>query len=118
MEVVFNSAEEALQHLSDITGKKIKVANTFDNSLANKLNTLLQDRQNNYHQKVCNCLHNIITNTRGISEKAFASMDIVTKEVETFASTNEVMQIIERFEKGNYRPEYCAETLFSQIKQN
>jgi len=68
--------------------------------------------ENNYYHRVWSALTNIITSNRGISEKAFSAYEEVMAEVDAMLRTPEVMEVVDRFEEGGYRPEFCAESLY------
>lgn len=75
----------------------------------------LINHKSSYSDRVANCLIDIITRTRGISEKSFSRYDEVIKEVETFYEKNqpELSELINRFETNDWRPEYCAEEIYA-----
>lgn len=68
-----------------------------------------------YRDGVACSLINIITNERGISEKAYSAYDAVMEEVDKFYDSNkeELDALISEFEEGGKRKDYCAERIYS-----
>jgi hypothetical protein len=71
----------------------------------------------NYDNQVKSKLYHILMNERHISEKAFTALDELTEELDGMWTehNDEVMGIVKRFEDGGFRPEFCAETLYSRM---
>jgi len=72
--------------------------------------------ENNYHRKVMSSLHNILEETKGISEKDFSGQEELVRLSEGIVRDPNVDLIIQRFENDNLRPSYCAECIYSRLK--
>jgi len=111
-----------------LTGKKRKKGASRVARLASRVATHPLDIQvesgfgfpmpeNNYHRKVFSALWQIFEREKAISEKDFQGQDWIRDECDRVVRTPEAEEIIRRFEAGNYRPEYCAECVFSEVVQ-
>jgi hypothetical protein len=80
----------------------------------------MMNHESSYKDRVACCLTDILTNERGISEKAFSAYDEVMKEVETFYESNkeELDDLLNLFETNDWRKEYCAEKIYADYFKN
>lgn len=69
----------------------------------------------NYYRKVMHNLQYIRANEVGISEKDFRRNDELKNELDEFLRQPEVMDVVDRFDSDNLRPQYCAECLYSRM---
>ena len=69
--------------------------------------------EENYYRHVWANLVEIIAEVKGISEKAFASRDDLHSRVDKALRRPKIMEIVDRFESMEMRPEHCAEHLYA-----
>jgi hypothetical protein len=77
----------------------------------------IQMPKNNYYRQVHSNLSHIIESEEGISEKDHQGVQTVMENVDKLLRTLEAQRVVERFETGKFRPQYCAECLYSKIKK-
>lgn len=69
-----------------------------------------------YGDSVWGALVDIISDERGVSEKAFDARDAVGIEARQVISEN--AELVDQFEQGDARPKLCAEVLYGVIMAN
>jgi hypothetical protein len=79
-------------------------------SLSDAMNT-----KRSYKDAVASYLSSIMMETRGISEKSFSKVDEVLEEVENLYNEDAVKAKVKEFESKGLRPQFCAETIFSEL---
>jgi len=77
------------------------------------LNEAFGSKETSYGIKVKRCLHDIISNVKGISEKSFKQVDELKKRIDdAFTYNPEIDETIRRYEQKKSRVEYCAEHVY------
>lgn len=96
--------------------KLIKESNTFrDNKKGMSLYDMMEHTNSFRDSVACDLIH-IITNVRGISEKAFTAWDDVSNEVEDFYNNKkeEIDFLVDIFETNGWRSNYLAEKIYNE----
>jgi len=72
--------------------------------------------EENYYRRVWSSIVHIIANSNGISEKAYDAYHAVMEDAESLLRKAEVMEVVDRFESEQKRPEFCAECVYAGLK--
>jgi len=72
--------------------------------------------EDNYHRRVYSALWNVLENATGTSEKDFHGQDEIKEMCEEVVRSPEAEEIIQRFQTQGCRPEYCAESIYDQMR--
>lgn len=73
--------------------------------------------KDNYYRRVHSHLTGIIQETTGVHEKDCQGVTTIMENADKLLRTLEAQRIVERFESGKERPQYCAECIYSRIKK-
>ena len=69
----------------------------------------------NFYRRVWSCLCNIVAETKRVSEKDFTRRKEIHAEMDQFLRQDEVMDVVDRFDYSQSRPEFCAECLYDRM---
>lgn len=72
--------------------------------------------EDNYYRKVWSALVSVIASSKDVSEKDFSSYDSIMSDTDKLLRTADAMEMVDRFESNDQRPEFCAEYLFPRIE--
>jgi hypothetical protein len=73
-------------------------------------------KEDNYYQRIHSHLSDIMMHEQSIGEKDFNRSQEVFDKVDGILRTESAMKIANHFNANKYRPQYCAEAIYSKLK--